>query len=412
MTYQAELQFTERLLQNMNLCIQYLKGPQDYDEFAEKNLWNLFHQENIIIEFQKNFLSIFEENIIYRIRDAFFCNFLVFRLPDTTPATFASIGPYRLKELTEQDYLHILEHANLPLEQLATLKKFYEDIPFFADEQRLLHIIYTLGEFIWGNADNFSIKLVNQLILEDCEPIILHADTQNPIDTLDTMRHLEERYAIEAQIIQAVSQGQSHKAEIMLNKIANRDMEKHSPDPIRNMKNYCIILNTLLRKAAELGAVHPLHIDSLSSKFAIKIENAVSTAALTRLQSEMVHKYCLLVKNHSMQGYSLLIRKVLTRIDTDLTADLSLRAQAALLNINSSYLSTLFKKEVGMTLTDYVNNKRVEHALFLLNTTTMQIQAIAQHCGIPDVNYFTKTFKKHIGKTPKEYRDSVMPYKR
>ena len=65
-----------------------------------------------------------------------------------------------------------------------------------------------------------------------------------------------------------------------------------------------------------------------------------------------------------------------------------------------------------MTLTDYVNNKRVEHALFLLNTTTMQIQAIAQHCGIPDVNYFTKTFKKHIGKTPKEYRDSVMPYKR
>lgn len=198
----------------------------------------------------------------------------------------------------------------------------------------------------------------------------------------------------------------------MLNKIANRDMEKHSPDPIRNMKNYCIILNTLLRKAAELGAVHPLHIDSLSSKFAIKIENAVSTAALTRLQSEMVHKYCLLVKNHSMQGYSLLIRKVLTRIDTDLTADLSLRAQAALLNINSSYLSTLFKKEVGMTLTDYVNNKRVEHALFLLNTTTMQIQAIAQHCGIPDVNYFTKTFKKHIGKTPKEYRDSVMPYKR
>lgn len=112
-----------------------------------------------------------------------------------------------------------------------------------------------------------------------------------------------------------------------------------------------------------------------------------------------------------MKGYSLLVRKVLTMIDADLTADLSLRAQAELLNVNSSYLSTLFKKETGATLTEYVNKKRVEHAIFLLNTTNLQIQSIAQHCGIPDVNYFTKTFKKYIGKTPKEYRDLITPYK-
>ena len=113
-----------------------------------------------------------------------------------------------------------------------------------------------------------------------------------------------------------------------------------------------------------------------------------------------------------MKGYSLLIRKVLTQIDSDLTADLSLRTQAEQLNINSSYLSTLFKKETGTTLTEYVNRKRIEHAIFLLNTTNMKIQAIAQACGIPDVNYFTKIFKKQIGITPKDYRDNIMSYKR
>lgn len=178
------------------------------------------------------------------------------------------------------------------------------------------------------------------------------------------------------------------------------------------MKNYTIILNTLLRKAAEAGAVHPLHIDSLSARFARKIELAASTKAIDALQKEMVHKYCLLVKNHSLKGYSLLIRKVIIQIDADLTADLSLRAQAELLNVNSSYLSTLFKKETGSTLTEYVNRKRIEYAIFLLNTTSLQIQTIAQYCGIPDVNYFAKTFKKHIGKTPKEYRDGVMAYNR
>lgn len=37
----------------------------------------------------------------------------------------------------------------------------------------------------------------------------------------------------------------------------------------------------------------------------------------------------------------------------------------------------------------------------------MQIQTIAQHCGISDINYFTRIFKKQIGKTPKEYRNSI-----
>ena len=90
----------------------------------------------------------------------------------------------------------------------------------------------------------------------------------------------------------------------------------------------------------------------LSSRFAHQIEALTSEEDAFSLQKEMAHKYCLLVKNHSMKGYSLLIRKVLTRIDSDLTADLSLKSQAELLGVNSSYLSTLFKKETGSTLTE------------------------------------------------------------
>lgn len=412
MKYHAELKFVERLFYNMNIPVQYLTASLSDSITNEKNLWATINRQDIVVKFKENIISTFGENTIYRIRDSYFCNFLVFLMQEEEQATYVCIGPYKLKELNELDYLSILESLNLTPEQLPILKKFYEDIPSFSDEQEILRIIYTLGEFLWENADNFSVKTIDPVVLKDFDPLLLQRDMLEPMDTLDTMKHLEERYNIEAQIIQAVSQGQTHKAEILLAKLTNRQLERRCADPVRNMKNYCIILNTILRKAAEYGAVHPLHIDSLSSKFAVKIENTVSVAALTRLQNEMIHKYCILVKNHSLKGYSPLVRKVLTRIDTDLTADLSLRAQAALLNINSSYLSTLFKKEVGMTLTDYVNNKRIEHAIFLLNTTTIQIQTIAQHCGISDVNYFTKTFKKHIGKTPKEYRDAVMPYKR
>lgn len=68
---------------------------------------------------------------------------------------------------------------------------------------------------------------------------------------------------------------------------------------------------------------------------------------------------------------------MILKIDADLTADLSLSKIAEDLNINASYLSRLFKQEIGVTLTDYVSRKRVDHGLLLLNSTKLQIQTIA-----------------------------------
>ena len=122
----------------------------------------------------------------------------------------------------------------------------------------------------------------------------------------------------------------------------------------------------------------------------------------------MARKYAFLVKNHSMKGYSPLIRQVLTHIDNDLSVDLSLKTLASLVSTNPSYLSTCFKKETGHTLTEYVTEKRIQHAIFLLNATNMQVQTIASYCGIPDVCYFSKIFKRLTGKTPTEYREYIL----
>ena len=59
----------------------------------------------------------------------------------------------------------------------------------------------------------------------------------------------------------------------------------------------------------------------------------------------------------------------------------------------------------GKTVTGYVNEKRIELAQELLKTTNLQIQTIAQYCGIVDVHYFTRLFKKTTGVSPKQYRE-------
>ena len=56
-----------------------------------------------------------------------------------------------------------------------------------------------------------------------------------------------------------------------------------------------------------------------------------------------------------------------------------------------------------MTLTDYVNANRIEYAKKLLRSTLLPVQDVAAACGIPDVHYFTRLFRRITGMTPREW---------
>ena len=166
-------------------------------------------------------------------------------------------------------------------------------------------------------------------------------------------------------------------------------------------------MNTLLRKAAENGGVHPVHLDSTSSDFAKKIELASDARACMALMREMFSAYCRLVYKHSIRRYSPIVQKTVLLVDSDISAELSLKTLAQKQGISPGYLATIFKKETGKTVSEYIRDKRIDHAKHLLRTTHLQIQTVALHCGIMDVQYFSKIFKRKTGKNPKEYRDTA-----
>ena len=111
------------------------------------------------------------------------------------------------------------------------------------------------------------------------------------------------------------------------------------------------------------------------------------------------------MKEFNLKDYSIPVRKAITYINADLCADLSLKTLAGQLNMNASYLSALFRKETGATLTEFVSGRRIAHAQKLLRTTTLPIQSISLQCGISDMYYFSRLFKRIAGCTPKAYRE-------
>ena len=409
MNYQAELNFVRELLKTYRLTIHLFDDETTPDMVLPERNWigEFLTKDASLNNIYKQFKNQCKSNIVYQIDDGFLCHHIVFLLPsENEKPMFAYIGPYTQELISKQHITRLSEKYRFSPELISKIETFYQEIPFLPDETHFLSIVYTFCSHLWGGTDKFTTKQ-----FQDFYPInfdsVLKYSGKEPLDSSHDMLYVEERYDTERQLMQAVSIGQIPKAELLFATLSKYQFEARSTNALRNTKNYLIILNTLLRVAVRNGDVPPFHIDKLSSAYAHKIEATTSTNAGIALMKEMVRKYCLLVKNHSMKGYSLLIRKVLTQIDYDLTADLGLKNLAAQLNVNPSYLSTLFKKETGSTLTEYVNQKRIEHAVFLLNSSSLQIQMIAQYSGIPDVNYFTKTFKKIIGITPKEYRDKI-----
>ena len=87
--------------------------------------------------------------------------------------------------------------------------------------------------------------------------------------------------------------------------------------------------------------------------------------------------------------------------------ELSLDYVAEHVNVNPSYLSSVFNREVGMNLARYVMGLRVEKAKALIASGTLRVADIALQVGYHNKRYFCEVFKKIEGCTPKEYGEKI-----
>ena len=185
-------------------------------------------------------------------------------------------------------------------------------------------------------------------------------------------------------------------------------METRAPSKLRDQKNRLVIMNTLCRKGAQRSGIHPVYLDDLSRRMAVRIESAVSLAELDQLSREMLRKYCFLVQSFDTRSFTPTIRKAVRYIDVHYAdPDLSLQSLASALNLNKCYLASAFRKETGSTVTAYINEARIRRACLRLNSSAQTIGEIAAAVGIPNVNYFTRLFKKQKNVTPSEYRKMI-----
>ena len=403
MEYTLQLDFLRSLLKDMNISSCVLETPHQQippqiDLYLRAELFGLDNYAN----FLQNSMSEAKENTLYRFYDEYDCNYIFLRLPELDSYFF--IGPYLLTIPSQERIAQKAENLSLSADQVARMYLYYSSLPLLDDENWLITMANTFAKHLWGSPEQYTLEYIDYAIPDRYAPIPFSLSPGQADPHTFDLTSLENSYANDNKLMEAISKGKLHLVTAAASTVFNNGTNRRLNDSLRDRKNYMIILKTLLRKAAEYGGVHPIHLHRLTSHYAEAIENTRTMKQSFSLQEEMIRDFCQLVKHHSLSKYSYYVGQAITMVQYDLTADLKLKTIAEKLNVNSSYLSTLFHKEVGCTLTDYINKKRIEHSIHLLQLTSKSVQEIATECGIQDVNYFIKLFKKQTGFTPSRYR--------
>lgn len=178
-----------------------------------------------------------------------------------------------------------------------------------------------------------------------------------------------------------------------------------SDDPLRNYKYLFVAATTLACRAAISGGMESERAFNISDLFILKMDTLNTVDDIISLHSEMLEFY-----TKEMAGldkgkvYSKPVIQSIDYIYNHLHENIGLSSLSDHTGLNGSYLSTLFKRETGKTVTDYILSKRMEAAENMLKFSDYSCSEIGAILAFSSQSHFTRVFKSHTGKTPAEYR--------
>lgn len=105
------------------------------------------------------------------------------------------------------------------------------------------------------------------------------------------------------------------------------------------------------------------------------------------------------------------INKSIDYIEEHFREKLTLEMVASKAFMNPKYFSRVFKKEMNITFTEYINQLRVQYACRLLETTNYPVYRISSECGFSDPSYFNRVFCTQMNRTPQTYRKNIYSLK-
>lgn len=215
-------------------------------------------------------------------------------------------------------------------------------------------------------------------------------------------------WASEQAMLQLITDGNLNYREEMSHLINIGSIGKLSNgEPVRQVKNACIIFSALCCRAAVKGGLNAEISYSLADQYIQGIEAAKSIGEVTEICYAMQDDYVHRVHSCKTNSLSPEIKNICDYVGIHVGKNCSLDELAEKAGYSKYYLSKKFKKEMGCTIVDYINQTKVDRAMILLAGTDLEIQEISEQLGFGGQSYFAECFRKYAKCSPAEYRSQI-----
>lgn len=393
-----DIRYTCHLIyQTFKIPIRFLdKDKNIVYECSSKNMFSPFLASK---EVQLN--ELFNDNIPQNFpiikSNEYYENFIIIhtRSKGCKDGTFI-VGPSICSELLPTQIGGIINDSNLIINK-EEVRNYYDSLPIIKN-LTLIHISVLLYYLIYKKKLDVTTVQQKNNLLENTDYDLYVSMRQG-----DSFIHHD--FATEKKFFKWIENGDKKE---MLKHYCALDQSTFGilslTSEVRNRKYFSISMITLACRYAIEGGLPSEIAYALSDLYIQNLDKLNNLKDINRLLEEVLCAYADCVNEYRTKKYSQTILACQNYITRNLYQEISLKDLADHIHMHPNYLSTLFKKEVGISLSIYIQQEKIEEAKRLLALTALSLTDIYNLLNFADQSYFTRVFKKNTGYTPKLFR--------
>ncbi|MDT8337311.1 MAG: AraC family transcriptional regulator [Candidatus Izemoplasmatales bacterium] len=383
----------------------------------EKIAYNVYYMTNISFSIYENNIKIYETNhlllpeifvseiesekqaIIENHKD----NKIV-RIQNNCGFTFICLflyqknvvfGPFLINDDYENFIDEIIFKYHLINEEAQMVENYYNSMKILSEFQQ-----------------TFIVNILHGLEVLDLEKMKIYniqvkkfTNSSNHKQVNDyTLKQIESSHEVEEMLLSIVRNGDIDVAKSFdFQNISNQHLI-YKNNSFTNMKTNLMIFDALCNREAIKAGVDPLLANKISNNIKFYINKISLSSELKFVAQKILTTYAKAVKDYTLLNYSSNIKKIILYIRKNLTYKISLDDIAIDLFITKEHLSRLFKKEMGITISEYIIKAKIQEAKKLLKQTDYNILDIAVLLNFANSSHFSNSFKKITGLSPSDYR--------
>lgn len=212
-------------------------------------------------------------------------------------------------------------------------------------------------------------------------------------------------YEHEMAFFENLKKGDWEEVKRLFKPLGTGEMGVLSKDKLRNLKYHLIITVAFITRYCIEGGMEMGTAYNLSDVYIRKVDECETEVEIHFLHRAIIEDYTKRMSSiYKKNSYSRPVIIAMDYVYDHLQGKITLNELAAAVGISSAYLSRLFHKEVGMTVSEYIMNKRIQAAENMLKFSEYSISEISNYLCFSSESHFIHLFKKHTGETPKNYR--------